>query len=150
MIKLTETYNCSASALYDYWTQSEKLKCFFGADNNVAIKLNGPYEIYFSTDPQKGQRGSEGCIVLDFQENEFLRFSWNAPPSIPAVRNSGRYTQVTLHFETLGENTSQITLIHDGWIYEGEPWKQTHQYFEEAWPFVLNNLKKAIQNTSEQ
>lgn len=150
MIKLVETYNCPVNKLYAYWTQKDKLKEFFGTDNHIELKPTGPYEIYFSMEEPAGQRGSEGCSVINFQENKLLQFSWNAPPSIPDVRNSGKFTQVTLHFEAKGDKSSQITLIHDGWNYEGESWEKTHKYFEEAWPYVLNQLKKAIQNNTEQ
>lgn len=150
MIKLQKTYDCSLSDLYSYWTNSDKLKLFFGADNHIELKKQGAYEIYFNLDAPKGEQGSEGCRIIHFEANRLLQFTWNAPPSIPEVRYSGKFTQVNIDFNPISEESSELILRHDGWNYEGKAWEDTHKYFEKAWPYVLDSLTMAIQKIKNQ
>lgn len=143
-IKKQIKLNCSAAKAWNLWTSNEGLKNFFGEHNHIELQLNGAFEIYFSMEAPIGQRGSENCKVLSFVENEMLSFTWNAPPSIPSVRNSNKKTFVVLTFINQSDNTSLLKLDHGGWIYEGEDWLTTWNYFNQAWNFVLENLTTHI------
>lgn len=148
-IILQTRVKCSANLAFDYWTKAELLSHFFGADHHVELRKGGPYEIYFSMEPPPGLRGSEGCQVIDFKEGEFLSFTWNAPPSIPEVRNSEIYTKVTLSFKVINTKSCELKLVHNGWDYEGKGWENTHQYFQQAWSYVMRNFEQAIQELNK-
>lgn len=135
---------CSAQEAYKMWTTHEGLQSFFGADNHVDIHMGGAFEIYFDMDEPKGLRGSEKCTVLSFVENQMLSFTWNAPPSIWEVRDSGLFTFVVVFFENLDHGASKVSLHHKGWNYPGEKWVETHAYFDKAWDFVLKAQKAAV------
>ena len=135
---------CSAEEAYKMWTTNEGLKEFFGTDHQVDMRMGGSFEIYFSMDAPEGLRGSEKCTVLSFVENQMFSFTWNAPPSIPEVRDSGLFTFVVLLFENLDHGSCKITLFHKGWNYPGEKWVETLAYFNDAWDFVLKAQKAAL------
>ncbi len=88
----------------------------------------------------KGLRGSEGCKILDFIPQKMLSFSWNAPPSIPEIRNKDYKTMVSVFFKSLKDGKTAITLVHHGFL-KGEKWIEYHKYFEKAWDIVLNRFK---------
>jgi len=136
--------NCSSELAWNLWTTNKGLKSFFGEDNYIELKLNGAFEIYFNLNAPKGLRGSENCKVLSFIENEMLSFTWNAPPSLPSIRKSNKYTFVVITFKQLKDNTCLLQLEHAGWIYQGEDWQSTWNYFNHAWDFVLDNLNTLI------
>jgi uncharacterized protein YndB with AHSA1/START domain len=85
-----------------------------------------------------GERGSEGCTVVAFERPTFVVFTWNAPPSIPAIR-AGRKTRVEVRMTPLPEGTS-VTLEHSGWG-TGSDWDEAFSYFERAWDTVLARLR---------
>ena len=143
-IKKQIQLKCSSTKTWNLWTTHEGLKSFFGEDNKIEIQLNGAYEIYFSLKAPIGQRGSENCKILSYIENEMLSFTWNAPPSIPSIRNSQKNTFVVLTFENQNNKTCLLQLEHGGWIYEGNDWQATWDYYNQAWDFVLENLNTLI------
>jgi hypothetical protein len=77
--------------------------------------------------------------LLAIQPKQLLSFTWNAPPELPSVR--GQMTHVAIRFYPLGEDSTKVTLLHDGWGRGGE-WDQAYDYFERAWlKLVLPRLK---------
>lgn len=125
--------------VWNAWTTAAGVKTFFGPDARVEARVGGPYEIYFSTTAPEGLRGSEGCKIHTVEPMKLLVFEWNAPPSIPALRNSGVHTLVYLQLEELGPKQTRVTLTHTGWG-EGEDWDKAYAYFDRAWDAVLSNL----------
>jgi len=130
--------------VWQKWTTHEGLKTFFGVDNKIELRPGGPYEIYFLLENAPGTRGGEGNQVLSFLPLEMLSFSWNAPPSIPEIRNHDHRTWVVVVFSALGPLKTEVTLKHVGWL-DGEKWDETIAYFEKAWDIVLNSLQESCQ-----
>lgn len=122
------------------WTTTEGVTSFFGPKAQVEARLGGPYEIYFSTSAPEGLRGSEGCKVQSVVPMSLFAFEWNAPPTIPAIRNSGLHTLVQLRFHQESPDRTHVEMTHSGWG-EGEEWDKTYAYFDEAWEAVLGNLE---------
>lgn len=125
------------------WTTHDGLKTFIGADNKIELTPGGPFEIYFLMDAPDGKKGGEGNKVLSFLPNEMLSFSWNAPPSIPEIRNQTHRTWVVVQLIEIGESTTKVTLDHLGWK-DGEKWEETYDYFDKAWDFVMDSLEKSV------
>ncbi len=133
-----------AAALADVWaawTTPEGLRSFFAPQVNMRLEAGGPFEILFHPDAHEGSRGSEGCRVLAFAPPRVLAFSWNAPPSMPAVRQER--TQVVVELEPLGERLTRVRLTHTGWK-EGAEWDQAYAYFDIAWGKVLSSLNQSF------
>ncbi len=130
------------------WTTSEGITSFLSTPANIELRAGGPFEIYFAPDAAPGSRGSEGCKVLSYLPQKMLSFSWNAPPTIPAIRNGERQTLVVITFEPQGERLTRVRLVHHGWPTAAEAgalaadWDKTFAYFEKAWPNVLAALEK--------
>lgn len=123
------------------WTTSDGAAKFGPEKAHVELKLDGAFEWYFNADAPPGQRGSEGCRVLSYIPMEMLAFSWNAPPSIPEIRDSGEKTQVVLRFSAVDAGRTRVHLTQHG-FGEGEPWERYYQYFDRAWGSVLKSLEE--------
>jgi len=122
------------------WTTTEGVKTFFGPEAKVKAVVGGPFEIYFAPSQSEGLRGSEGCKVHSIVPMKLFAFTWNAPPTIPAIRNSGVHTVVYIELEEAGAGETRVTMTHVGWG-AGEDWDKTYQYFDRAWDAVLGNLR---------
>ena len=122
------------------WTTTEGVTGFFGPAAKVEARIGGPYEIYFGPSQPEGQRGSEGCKVHSVVPMKLLAFEWNAPPTIPVIRNSGVHTLVYIELEEAGPGQTRVTMTHTGWGV-GEDWDKTFAYFDRAWEAVLSNLQ---------
>lgn len=125
--------------VWNAWTTTEGVTGFFAPAARVEARVGGPYEIYFGPSQPEGQRGSEGCKVHSVAPMKLLVFEWNAPPSIPAIRNSGVHTLVYIELEEAGPGRTRVTMTHTGWGV-GEDWDKTYAYFDRAWDAVLSNL----------
>jgi len=124
----------SVSEVYRAWTTPQGVKSFFAPDANIRMEIMGPYEIIFLPDNPEGLRGGEGNIVLTFQENKMLSFTWNAPPHLMEVRNER--THVLLKFIVLNQTETRLLFHQDGWG-EGGEWDKSFEYFDHAWKKVV-------------
>ena len=125
--------------VWETWTTTEGVKTFFSGAAEVELTPGGKYEIYFLLSAPYGQRGSEGCRVLSYLPKKMLSFEWNAPPQFEQLRKV--HTQVVVMFEEVDASNVKVTLSHHGWG-EGGRWREVYDYFDRAWAFVLDNLKK--------
>ena len=116
------------------WTTEQGAKTFFAPACRIDLRPGGAYEMYFNLDAAPGEQGGEGMIILAFQPERFLSFTWNAPPSLPKVR--GQMTHVTITLEAKGAEHTLVTLDHDGWG-DGGQWDQAFDDFTRAWGEIV-------------
>jgi uncharacterized protein YndB with AHSA1/START domain/uncharacterized protein YciI len=135
------TVAASAKDVWRAWTTSEGIKSFFGRDAEIELAVGGKFEVYFALDAPRGSRGSEGCKVLAFLPEKMLAFSWNAPPSIPSLRDAGARTQIVLEFTPENGGATHVALTQHG-LGEGEDWDKYLAYFDRAWGNVLASLEE--------
>ena len=130
------------SEVWNAWTTKEELIKFFAPEAEIELKLGGKFEMYFLLDNPPGTRGGEGNKILSFVPHKMLSFEWNAPPQFPNVREEKTYCVV--FFDKLDLNSTKIRFYHLGW-QEGDEWDQVYNYFQKAWDYVLENLKKLFE-----
>lgn len=133
------TVSASIDDVWEAWTTTEGVKSFFSTSADVQLRVGGRYEIYFLLDKEYGFRGSEDCKILSFLPKRLLSFEWNAPPDFGRLRN--KKTQVILEFEKANRKEVKVTLTQHGWGI-GEEWDKLYGYFDNAWSYVLDNLKR--------
>lgn len=126
------------------WTTTEGVNSFFTPNADVELRVGGKYEMYFDMAAEPGVRGAEGCHVLSFLPMTMLSYEWNAPPSIPNLRNAGVQTWVVMEFEPLEDNRVRIKHTMLG-IGEGEDWDKYVAYFDRAWTNVLDACKQRFE-----
>jgi uncharacterized protein YndB with AHSA1/START domain len=120
------------------WTTEDGVKSFFAPGCHIEPKVDGAYEIFFNPQGEPGLRGAEGMRILAFEPERRLAFTWNAPPTIPAIR--GQRTMVEVAFASLDAQHTRIRFTHLGWG-EGADWDAAYAYFDTAWnTFVLPHL----------
>ncbi len=123
------------------WTTPDGVASFFAPASNIELRPQGPFELFFLPDAEPGQRGSEGTIILGYQEERMLSVSWALPPYMVEVRP--HHTHLLFRFEPLDAERTRVSLTHSGWG-EGEAWDTAFGYFERVWPHVLGSMPSAI------
>lgn len=142
-LEKTAIVNAPIEQVWSAWTTSKGMAAFFAPKSKIELAIGGAFELYIKPDSPEGSRGGEGCTVLSYQPMEMLSFSWNAPPSIPGLRDASIRTHVVLYFDDLHDGRVKLTLRHLG-FGEGEDWDKCLAYFDSAWPHVLNSLMEKI------
>jgi uncharacterized protein YndB with AHSA1/START domain len=129
----------SLDEAWQAWTSEAGVCSFFAPLARIDLCPGGAYELLFDLEAQPGQQGGEGMRLLAIQPKQMLSFTWNAPPELPCVR--GQMTHVVIRFVPLGDQSTKVTLHHDGWGSGGE-WDLVYEYFVRAWlKIVLPRLK---------
>jgi uncharacterized protein YndB with AHSA1/START domain len=138
-IKKELVLTASLSDVWHAWTTAEGAKAFFAPEAKIELRIGGPYEVYFNLDEPQGQRGSEDCVILSYLPMEMISFTWNAPPSIPNLRNKGEKTWVVLSLKELDGGRVKISLSHVI-TQRGEDWDKYYDYFVPAWDVIAARL----------
>ncbi len=123
---------------WDAWTTRDGIVSFFAPDARIEPRVGGLFEIHVNPYAPAGLKGADDMRFMALQPKRMLSFSWNAPPSLPEVRQ--QRTLVILRFTPVDETHTRITLHHVGWG-EGGEWDRAYAYFDRAWTNVLANLK---------
>lgn len=142
----TATIPATVADVWHSWSTAEGITAFLGVPASIKLARGGEYELYFDANGTAGSRGSEGCTIISFVPHEMISFTWNAPPTIPLVRNHEYKTWVTVFLKETATGTD-VRLVHTGWP-EGEEWDKTYNYFEHAWGQVINALARYWENTA--
>lgn len=127
--------------VWQAWSTTGGIKTFFAPGGDIRAEVGGPYEIWFMPAAPAGQRGADGMKVLAVEAPRMIAFTWNAPPSIPAIRENGPLTRVTVTLDAVSAGETRVTLVHDR-ILTGSDWDKYYDYFMKAWDWVLGNLQK--------
>ncbi len=122
---------------------SEGVKTFFAPEGKVEPRVGGAFEIYFAPDAPLGLKGSEGCKILELAVDERLTFSWNFPPSLPAIRKE--HTRVSVTFFKISDKQTRV-LLDQTEFQDGADWEKGRQYFEHSWTVVLKRLQKRFES----
>ena len=115
-------------------TTPEGIKSFFAPDCKVDLRVDGAYEVYFSSDAKPGERGSEGMRILALEPMRRFAFTWSAPPIMPYVR--AQRDMIMLEFEKKDEHRTLVRVTHLGWG-DGAKWDEAYDYFDHAWNEVV-------------
>jgi uncharacterized protein YndB with AHSA1/START domain len=121
------------------WTTRDGITSFFAPDAEIEPRVGGAFHIFINPYAPPGSKGADEMRYLALQPQKMLSFDWNAPPSLPAVRQ--QRTVVIVRFEAVDDQTTRVRLHHVGWG-EGGEWDQAYAYFDQAWGRVLGNLQK--------
>ena len=138
VVQAAVVVNATPAEAYRAWTTHEGITSFFSPGAVVEAVPGGKFEIHFNPYAPPGQRGGDGLAYLALQPDRMVSFTWNAPPSFPSVRE--QRTVVVVRFHPQGEKQTRVTLNEIGWGDGGE-WDSTFDYFANAWPRVLANLR---------
>ena len=134
MLKFSVDVPASVADVWHAWTTEAGATTFFARACHIDLRVGGAYEMYFAPDAPAGERGGDGLTILAIQPERMLSFTWNAPPSLPDVRE--QHTAVTIRLYPLPANQTRVTLIHSGWG-EGGQWDDAFAYFANAWGEVV-------------
>lgn len=135
----TVTVKAPVADVWKAWTTREGITSFFAPDARIEARPGGLFEIHINPYASPGLKGADGMTYLALQEPRMLSFTWNAPPSLPAVR--AQRTAVTVRLAPAGDGQTEVRLTHTGWGDGGE-WDRAYGYFDRAWGNVLANLAK--------
>lgn len=148
-IRVSEVISAPIDEVWRAWSTSDGWRSTLNLESRIELEPGGAFEIYFAPDAPQGEKGSEGCTVLSYLPRRMLTFTWNAPPSLPAVRAGDHHTVVVVQLDPVGRSRTRVTLTHHHWPEAGsatfsaaaEEWDKTYEYFERAWPAVVGAMK---------
>jgi uncharacterized protein YndB with AHSA1/START domain len=120
--------------VWQAWTTEAGITSFFAPACILDFRPGGAYGIFFDPDEEPGKRGGDGMIVLAFSEPHFLSFTWNAPLTLPDVRD--HRSHVTIRLEEIVKNKTRLYFREDGFA-EGGQWERRIEYFISAWGKVV-------------
>lgn len=140
--EVRETVAAPPERVYATFASGEALRQVYGPDSegfaaNIDLAIGGRYEWLFD-----GKTGSNGCQVLSYIPDRMISFSWNAPPGQPESR--GKRTWVVVEVQPVGDGRAEILVTHLGFGTEAN-WDETFEYFQRAWPSVLEKVKTSLQ-----
>lgn len=134
------------ASVWHAWTTADGLR-FVSDSSRVELRVGGPYEWFLNGEPDgRDRRGGAGAQILAFLPMEMLAFDWTFPPAVPALRNADAKTQAVVLFDDLGDGTVRVRFAQHGWG-EGDDWDAGYTYFDRAWTFVMDRLKKTLEGT---
>lgn len=134
-IEFEFTVNALPHEVYKAWSTTEGIKTFFAPGGKVELKMFGDYHIYFFPEYPEGSRGAEDEIVLAFEENKMISFTWGFPPSLPDLR-ANQKTVVNVRFFPTEDGKTKVRFLQTNWG-EGEDWQKGYEYFVQAWGNVV-------------
>lgn len=126
-------------AVWRSWTTQEGIQSFFAPEAVVEARVGGPFHIHIDPYGKPGSKGADDMRFLALQPPKMLSFDWNAPPSMPEVRQ--QRTFVVVRLADVDGKSTRVSLHHTGWGDGGE-WDKAYAYFDVAWGRVLNNLRQ--------
>jgi uncharacterized protein YndB with AHSA1/START domain len=122
------------------WTTPAGVRSFLAPACNIDLRIDGAYDILFDPDAPAGQRGAEGMRILVLEPHKRFAFTWNNPPSLPAIR--AQRTMVILELSAPTAKTTRLRLTQLGWG-SGADWDKAFTYFARAWgDIVLPRLQQ--------
>ena len=139
ILELKRTISAPRADVFKRISTTEGAKTFFAPAAEIEAKDGGSFELLFDLDQDEGQRGSEGCKVVEVWAPLRLQHTWNFPATM-SIR--GEQTTVTWSLDDLGKKT-RVSLTDHGW-QDGKEWDEGYAYFEKAWDLVLNRLEQSF------
>lgn len=133
-IRLEVEVGADVAAVWEAWTTPAGITTFFAPACNVALRIGGPYEMFFNLEAEPGTRGGEGAVILAIQPERMLSFTWNAPPHMPEIRR--QWTHVVVRLDAVAPARTRVRLTHDGWG-DGAAWDAAFTYFTRAWGEIV-------------
>ena len=128
------TIAAPVAEVWKAWTTDAGIASFFAPKGHVVLEVDGTYDVWFNPEGKPGERGAEGMRILDVEPMKRFVFTWNAPPSIPAIR--GKRTVVTIELASAGPRTTKLRFTHGGWG-DGPDWDKAYDYFDRAWGSIV-------------
>lgn len=136
-IYLSRVVDAPRADVWAAFTTAEGARTFFAPGAHIEPRVGGAYELYFMPEAPPGDRGSDGCTILEIEPPSRLAYTWNFPPSLPAIRHEK--TRVTLDFTAEDGGRTHVAMRHTEWR-EGPDWDRGFEYFQVAWQVVLDRL----------
>jgi uncharacterized protein YndB with AHSA1/START domain len=141
LISLKRTIKAPIQALWQTWTNTDKVNKWFSPEANIQPTQGGAYELFF--DPKDHNHMSTiGCKITEIQAPTSLHFQWKGPDQYAAFMNNPPKTSVKVTL-TEAEGKTTLTVEHDGWE-EGAQWRDAKEWHIGAWEGVLDELENYL------
>ncbi len=109
----------------------------------VEEDIDVPVESVFAA--FEAQLVAEAGVTLAREANALLTVQWAVPERFAGL--SAHRTVLTLTFESRADKT-KLTLTHAG-FGQGETWDEALDYFTQAWPSVVLQMKDALESARQ-
>jgi uncharacterized protein YndB with AHSA1/START domain len=136
-VEISQVFDAPVEKIFRAWVDPEQMKQWYspeGMSTSEAVsemKKEGHYSV--TMEMANNQQFKVSGQYLEYVEPEKLVFSWDG------ASVEGKLSQVTVLFKSLGENKTEVTLIHTG--FASEESKARHQ---DGWVGTFSMLSKYL------
>lgn len=127
--KVSRVVHAPIEKVFRAWVEADQLKQWYSPEGmttpqiEIEPKKGGKYNLTMRAGTDEFKMSGE---YLEFEEPTKLVFTWNSANSI-----------VTVNFKKIDENTTEVSLVHKGFIDE-----QSKTQHQEGWSGTFNKLVK--------
>lgn len=140
--------SCDRKRAFKMFTVNENLQSWLTTIADIEPVVGGKYELFWNPDDRENDSTS-GCKITAIEPNIFLSFEWKGPKQYKDfMNNADPLTHVVVCFADCAEGGGQapcteVHVVHSGWRSSPQ-WEEARLWFEKAWDFSLDALKKKL------
>jgi len=139
----------NAKSTFEWFVLENKITTWLCEKASIETKKGGKFELYWDSKNVK-YNNTVGCKINAYDYGKVLGFNWKGPREFHDLMNKIQpLTQVTIFFNSLEENKTEIILIHSGWK-SSEQWDKAFEWFQLAWKESFTQLIAVIQTKGKQ
>lgn len=139
----------NAKSAFEWFVLENKITTWLCEKATIETKKGGKYELYWDSKNVK-HNNTVGCKINVYDYGKVLGFNWKGSKEFNDIMNYIQpLTQVTIFFNSLDENKTEIILIHSGWK-NSEKWNKAFEWFQLAWREAFMQLIAVIKTNEKQ
>ncbi|MGE6256895.1 SRPBCC family protein [Heyndrickxia sporothermodurans] len=142
-VKQEVTIQAPVSLVWYAWTIPERISEWFAPQAVVELVEGGAFELYFIPGNQE-EMNTKGCTITKLDQEKELHFTWKGPDQFASIMNQGNLTVVRVLLEGITENSTRVTIEHNG-FKDQEDWTKAYDWHQMAWSQVVSSLKSALE-----
>lgn len=139
----------NTKSIFEWFVLEGKITKWLCEKASIETKNGGKFELYWDSKNVK-YNNTVGCKINIYDYGKVLGFNWKGPREFNDIMNKIQpLTQVTIFFNYLEENLTEVILIHSGWK-SSEQWDKAYEWFQLAWDESLKQLSAVVQTDGNQ
>ena len=139
----------STKSAFEWFVLENKITTWLCEKASIETKKGGKFELYWDAKNIR-YNNTVGCKINIYDYGKVLGFNWKGPKEFNDLMNKiNPLTQVTIFFNPLEEEKTEIILIHTGWK-KSDKWDKAFNWFQLAWQESLTQLIDVINNKEGQ
>ncbi len=139
----------NTKSAFEWFVLENKVTRWLCEKATIETKKGGKFELFWDSKNIKFDN-TVGCKINIYDYGKVLGFNWKGPRKFNKFMNKIQpLTQVTIFFNSLEKDKTEIILIHSGWK-NTEEWQDALKWFQLAWNESLRQLETVVETKDNQ